>query len=379
MARWITGMGAATLLVTILLAGCGGASAEGPRGTGEEALVLAPEDVAVVRAGLVEAGVAVSGSLDPYRTLQVRAQLPGTVASVAVEQGEEVSAGQVLGYYETATLESRLAGAVSALAAAEAARASGDHALASAERLASAGAVSEQDLHQARSAAEAARAQVAAAEARLREARESLDRAILRAPADGVVSRRAVNPGEAVSPGQPLFTVVDVDTLELAGKVAADELRHVRVGGSVVFRVDAYPDTRFQGRVARIEPVADPGTRQVTVYVRLPNAERQLVGGLYATGLVVTHRMDSVLTAPLDALREERGRSYVMAVEGERLVRREVATGPTDHEGLRVTVTGGLERGAVILVGPAQADMEGRAVRVATPPSQGMEGPGGRS
>ncbi len=182
-----------------------------------------------------------------------------------------------------------------------------------------------------------------------------------------------MNPGEAVAPGQPLFTVVDVDTLELAGKVAADELRHVRVGGTVLFRVDAYPDTRFEGRVARVEPVADPGTRQVTVYVRLPNPGRRLVGGLYATGLVVTERMDPVLTAPVDAVRGEAGASWVLAVEEGRIVRRDVAAGPTDHEGLRVAVTAGLEEGAVLLVGPAPEGLEGRPVQVGAPAPRGLE------
>lgn len=368
MKTWQREIGFLALLASPLLAaGCGGAYADTGAAKEEVVLGLAAEDVTTAKLGRVEEGVTVTGPLDPYRVVQVRAQLPGSIERVGVEQGDVVAAGRVLARYDATTLETRVAGAVAAVAAAEAGRASAEHAEASARLLAAAGAISEQDLRRAHGAAEAARAQVAAARAQLREAEEALARAVVRAPAGGVVSQRAVNPGEAVNPGQLLFTVVDVDTLELAGKIAADQLRHVRVGGAVVFEMDAYPGHRFEGRVARIEPVADAATRQVTVYVRLPNPEHRLVGGLYATGLLVTRSEEEVVTIPPDALREDTSGTYVLAVEEGVLVRRDVRTGAVDRASEHVAVLQGLAAGTVLLVGPPTDVPPGTPVRIGQP------------
>ena len=97
-----------------------------------------------------------------------------------------------------------------------------------------------------------------------------------------------VSEGEAVNPGQALFTVVNTDYLELAGQVPVNQAARVRAGQPVEFSLAAYPGRVFRGEVARVEPTADPATRQVGVYVRLPNRDRALVGGLFATGRILT-------------------------------------------------------------------------------------------
>lgn len=278
-----------TTLLGVASASCG--DDEAALGAGLDAeRILSPSDVSVSEAGDVESGVPLSGSLDPYRSVRVRAQLSGTVLEARTLAGERVKKGDLLVRYDARTFEEQLSAARSAVAAALAAVATAEHSESGAEVLAEAGAISEHDLRQARSAAEAARAQLEAARAQLGQAREAVSRTVVRSPMNGIVDRRLVSGGEAVSPGQPLYSVVNLDTLELAAKVPAHHLESVKVGAAVVFHVDAYPGRRFEGEVARVEPVADRATRQLTVYVRLPNREHELVGGLYATGLIVGDR-----------------------------------------------------------------------------------------
>ncbi|MGK7313436.1 MAG: efflux RND transporter periplasmic adaptor subunit [Candidatus Longimicrobiales bacterium M2_2A_002] len=358
------------LLAATAVGACGGAGVD----SGEEARsrVLQPEDVVTVATGEVRTGIAISGPLDPYRTVEVRAQIVGELIAVEREPGTMVTVGDVLARYDAATFRTRVLSARAAVAAGESAVAAARHRLQSTGTLNAAGAVSDQDLRQARSAAEAAAAQLAAAEAQAAQAEEALGQTVVRAPVSGVVAARLASAGEAVHPGRPLFRVVDTDTLELAARVPASEVGSFAVGDAVRFRVDAAVTDTLVGYVDRIEPVADPATRQVTVYTRLPNERGPLVGGLYATGEIVTGTVSGTVV-PVDAVVDDpNAGSHVMAVEDGRLVRRpiELLT-PPDSRG-RVAVAG-LSPGALILARPDLGLEEGTPVGVlgAGEPSSG--------
>jgi membrane fusion protein, multidrug efflux system len=360
---WI---GAALLAAAVLLVALrvGGAGEAAPAAETAAVRVLGPRDVEVAARGRVESGVAVSGSLEPYRQAEVRAQLAGTVREVLAERGEPVRRGQVLALYDPAAVRSQLAGAEAALAASRAAEEAAVREREAAVALHDAGAVAERDLRQARSAAAAARAAVRAAEARLVEAREAAQRSRVTAPLAGVVSRRGVSAGEAVVPGQPLFTIVDPDTLELAARVPAHEVSAARVGRPVVFTLDAYPGRRFEGFIARVDPVADPGTRQVTAYVHLPNTDGALVAGLHATGRILGEVAEAAVTVPAAAVRGEDDAPYVLTVAGGEIRRVAVALGPRDAAGDRVAVLRGLEAGATVVIGPDEGLEPGTPVRL---------------
>jgi membrane fusion protein, multidrug efflux system len=321
-------------------------------------------DVAVAEPTMLEAGITIAGPLEPHRVVEVRAQLAGTIEGVFVERGQPVRQGEPLAVYDAAAVRSQLAGAEAAVAAAESAVLAAVREEEAAEALFAAGAIAERALRQARSAAAAAHAELRAAEARRVEARDAVRRARVVAPGKGVVTRRLVSAGEAVSPGQPLFTVVDVDTLELAARVPAHALADIAVGRRIIFTTDALPGRRFEGHVARIDAVADPATRQVTVYARLPNEHRELVGGLYATGRILSEAHEAVLTVPAEALRDDGGAAYVLVITDGRITRRDVVPGASDPTSGRRAVASGVSAGEVVLVGPAGDLREGSAVQL---------------
>jgi RND family efflux transporter MFP subunit len=350
------------LAVTMLATGCGIGEAR-PAEQAERARVLQPMDVVTVAEGQIEEGIAISGPLDPYRSVEVRAQLAGELLSVSVERGTEVEAGAVLGRYDAATVRSQLLGARASVAAADAAVASAAHRLESTEALYAVGAVSLQDVRQARSAAEAALAQVAAARAQRAQAEEAERRTVLRAPTGGIVSARLVSAGEAVAPGQPLFRIVDTDTLELAARVPVSGLGSFGVGDPVVFRIDGASDRLLTGYVDRIEPMADPSTRQVVVYARLPNTDGALVGGLYATGTIVLRTVRGAALPAASVADGPDGERHVLVIEGGRAERRAVRVLGEDRSSGEVVVEG-LERGTVVMARPGRL-VGGEAVQLA--------------
>jgi RND family efflux transporter MFP subunit len=167
-----------------------------------------------------------------------------------------------------------------------------------------------------------------------------------------------------VSNGGQLLTVVDVRTLELAGQVGVDVASQLKTGMSVEFTVESRPDQSYSGRVARIDPEADPGTRQIGVYVQLPNASRELTAGQYATGRVLLGTPRALVVVPSVAVRLRDGKSMVAVVADGQIRLQEVTIGTRDEARGLVGLSSGLEAGARILVMPGSGLDHGTQVRV---------------
>lgn len=346
----------------VALAGCGGGEATEAGEAAAPAIVLSQEDVATAREGELTTGVTLAGSLDPYRVVGVRAQVPGIVLALRADRGDRVTQGAVMATIEAAGIRAQASGAQAAVAAAEANFALAAQQLESARTLFGAGAMSEIDFRGAQAAHEAARAQLAAARGQAAGASEQARRASVTAPISGQVSQRSVSEGESVNPGQPLFTVVDTRFLELAGQVPVTEAAVVQAGQPVEFTLVSQPGRMLRGEVARVEPTADPATRQVGVYLRLPNQDARLVGGQFATGRVVTGRLEGAVIVPSAAVREDGGRQFVWVVADGTVSRRPITVAGRDASAGVVAVAG-LEAGEQVVVAAGQLQ-EGTPVRV---------------
>jgi RND family efflux transporter MFP subunit len=214
---------------------------------------------------------------------------------------------------------------------------------------------------------QAAEAQVAIARAQSAGAGESAARATITSPINGVVSARAVNGGEAVNVGVPLFTVVNASELELAGQVGVREAALVRVGQPVSFTLDGFPSQVLQGRVARIDPTADPGTRQVGVYIRLPNPGNRIVGGQFAHGTIASGTEVTAVVIPQSAVASRSGdNAVVFVVTGNKLVKRTVVLGAADAATGAVAVATGIAAGERVLLNPTTDTRDGAIVTISS-------------
>ena len=121
---------------------------------------------------------------------------------------------------------------------------------------------------------------VAVAEAQRDSLNVSLQHKRVRSPLTGSVAKRLVSVGEYVRPGTPLFDLVDDDPLKLRGDVPERFAQEIAVGQPVQIKVDAYPDTVFQGRLVRVSPAANAENRSITVEAEVPNPARRAQGRL---------------------------------------------------------------------------------------------------
>jgi RND family efflux transporter MFP subunit len=347
------GVAVAALLV-MGAAACGGGEGEAAATAGakqENVTVLGAQDVAAAEMTQLASGVALTGSLEPYRIAEVKSQVPGVVRGLSVDRGSSVGSGQVLARIEAQGITSQAAGAASGVAAAQAQVSLARRQLESARTLYQAGAMSELDFRAAEAQFEAAQAQLAGARSNATGASEAAGRTAVRAPFAGQVSARMANEGEAVNVGQTLLTVVNSQYLELRGQVPVDQANQVRPGQPAEFTLTAFPGRTFGGTVARVDPVADAGTRQVGVTLRLQNTG-ELIAGMFASGRVVTGGDRQALVVPAAAVRGQGADQHVMAVVGDSVVRRPVTTGPRDDQRGVVAVESGLQAGERVIVSP---------------------------
>ena len=325
-------------------------------------VLIGRENIAVAKLEELRSGPAISGSLEAKTEAKVRAQFLGQVERTFADEGQRVRRGMSLAHLEDNAVRDAYLSAKSAVRSAESTLQNARRNAERATRLTQAGAVPERDLETAQLNVTNAEGALADAQARLALNEKNLSNTMVRAPISGTVSRRAVDAGDVVQIGTELFTIVDLSSLRLEATVPVEEIDRLKVGSPVEFNVSGY-DRGFTGRIDRINPAVDPATRQVRIYVAIPNPEQSLVSGLYAEGRVATDARRTV-AVPTSAV-DRRGTAPVIhRLKGGKVGVVPVRTGVQDEATELMEILSGVSPGDTVLLGSAQGVTEGAAVRI---------------
>jgi RND family efflux transporter MFP subunit len=332
------------LLGLIAIAVGTGCSGQGEGSVAKGASARPPVAVELAQAvlGDIEQTIEVVGSLAPKFAADLKSEFTAVVEEVYVTEWVKVKKGTPLAKLDTREGEAALEAARAALLQAQVAETRAVRELERADKLKEVGLVTVQNLDDARTAREADAAATAAAKAQLQATETRLAKAVIRAPFDGIVANRGVNPGDRVENmgGEPMFRVVDNRILELTVNVPSTSLASLRVGQPIEFMTDAIPGRTFRGQVMFINPTADPVSRSVKVVADVPNEAEELRGGLFAKGRILTGTRAAVLQIPRTALLAwdvSRREGEVFVVSGEVVERRAVRTGAVAGEYVEVT------------------------------------------
>lgn len=346
---WTSTLAAALLIGA--LSGCGKDQPVAKADGAAAAVVLGASDVSNVERTDVVTGVQVSGTLAPENEVKIGAPIADVVDEMLVKEGQRVRSGEVLARFRTTAVRPLAVGAESRYKAAKA-----DYARM--QNLLKEGAVAERDLETAEAAMREAEAQYAAAQ-------KMLDESTVRAPFDGTVANRYVQAGDRLGIGDPVLRVVDTRELEFEATVTTTDVAQVRVGAPVVLDVTGYEKAAIEGRIARINAAADPATRQVKVYVAVPNASGRLVSGLFASGQVVLKRTRQALAVPMAGIRTDGPKTFAWVIAEGRAAQCPVTTGIRDEARDRVEVLTGLQMGQQVITGPVNGLKTGQPVQIA--------------
>jgi RND family efflux transporter MFP subunit len=332
-------------------------------------LQFAAGDLAFVAAKPLARWLPVSGTLQPVRQAIVKAKVAGDIRQITIREGETVQAGQMLVRIDTTDLDSKLIDRVGALESAKAQLALAEKTRAMNVRLMNDKFISQNAFDSADSSFSVAQGSVKSMEAQVQLARNALKDAVATAPLAGVVAKRHVQPGEKVAIEAPLVTIVDLKDLEVQAMVPAIDVPELKLGMPVEFAVDGFGERRFTGRVERINPSTEPGTRALIVYVGLPNSDAALRSGMFATGRIALTSSAPVPTLPATAVRMEAGQSYVWVIDNGKLSRRVVSLGRRDDANGIVEVKSTLAPGLPVLAARFDNLKDGAPALVKAPTS----------
>jgi len=324
------------------------------------------EDLVIVSPAGLDRTLPLTGSLMPFNEATVKAKVAGELVAVAVREGESVQQGQVLARVDITDVQARVAARQADVEAAKAQQVWAEKNRSQQKALLDKSFISQSAFDNTQSNYDVAAAKLRAAEAELVVARKALGDAVLVAPFSGMVSNRYAQPGERVALDARVVSVVDLSRLQLEAAVPPAAIGQVRAGQPISFRVEGFGERAFDGRIERINPSANPGSRSIAVYAVIDNRDGVLRGGMFAQGMLTLSRVNDALAVPASAVRESVGETYVYSIVDGMVKRRNVKVGAADAAG-RVQVLEGLAAGDRIVRVNLGSLREGMVARLAGP------------
>ena len=322
-------------------------------------LLIGAEDVLTVEAGALASGPVVTGSIQPERRADLRAEVSTVVLQVLKENGDAVRQGDVLVRLDPTAIRDNLQSADAAVRNATLALDQAERNLTRLKTLRESGMTSLQALDDAEVRRNAAQSELSAANARAVQARQQMERTVVRSPFNGVVSDRKVSAGDTAAIGKELLKVIDPTSMRFAGHISADKVSLVKVGQPVSFRINGYANQEFRGQVTRMDPSANDVTRQVEVLVGFADSNQPRVAGLFAEGNITAEKVMAI-TLPESVLVKAGDKVSVWRVKDKKLNKIDLALGVRDNRTGFYEIRSGVAQGDVVLRNPGSNLKEGQ-------------------
>jgi len=308
-----------------------------------------------------------TGNLVAVNRAELKGEVTGRMTRVAVQEGDAVAAGALLGAQDEDDYLLGVQAAEAQLAQARAqalqAQRDNDRAISLLEKRS----ITRQSAQQAETAYNANRAAVQAAESNLGLARLRLKKARIVAPFAGQVARRLVQPGEMLNPGQSAFEVVDNRKLEIQANLSAEVMGLVKPGLAVTFRT-AGISRPVAGTLTQVSPSLSADGRTLRVRIEVPNPDGQLKGGLFVEGVILGEGEVKQAALPATLLKAESGDADLFVAQEGVAHRRKVALG-VEQNGFRPVQ--GLALKDLVIDGGKDLVGEGTRLQVVTAPTGG--------
>ena len=361
---------------------------------------VAPQ-VSAIKAikGTLDDTTTVSGKLEAFASADVVPKTSGKVNKITVDIGSEVREGDLLLALDAPELQAAVNQAqanlqkakdsdmstlkntaISNLEAAETSYKNAETEFNRVKQLFNEGAVSQQsfDLAEktyllAQSTYEAAKRNmdivvngtvpntIKVSEAQLAQARANYANMITTAPISGVVTAKNVNVGEKTPSDKPAITIVNLDKVVVHASVNEDRVNSLKVGQKVPVLISAVSDTPFQADITNISYAADSTTKAYPVKIQINNANHKLKPGMFAE-VKLEGSKDEYLLVPRGAILKTDQTSFVFAIEGKKISRKEVTTGRSD--GKNIVILSGLKGGENVVSSGVDALRDGMEVAV---------------
>jgi RND family efflux transporter MFP subunit len=347
-------------MLWLLLVLSGVAEPQSPKAEGGPPPALV--EVALVEEQVVAATTTLVGTGEPWLETVVASEESGLVSGMLIEEGDRVNKGQALCAQDTTQLKLRIEAARADLAEAQALSAQAEREWNRQKKLFAINSVSERAYEDAKYRAEAARNRVASSKAALRALQDQLESREIKAPLGGYVVERHCLVGQWLDEGEPVVTLVVPDPILFRVPVPERYVSFIKKGDTARVTFDALPGRTFEGKVFAVIPRADDAARTFPVRIEISNPAGEIKAGMLGRATLGVGTPQKAMLVPKDALvLSPRGKAvYVIENQLARLV--PVNTG-AEH-GALIEVQGDLQAGSQVVVRGNERLRPGQPVKI---------------
>lgn len=291
------------------------------------------------------------GTVRGQTEVELKFEVSGTVQAINFREGDLAKKGQELASVDNREAQLKVEYAESKQATAQAQLKLARKRLSVNEELFQIGAIIRPKLEESQIEVEQAETQVKTAVKEAGISKHDLGRTTLKAPIEGVIGTRQVEPGEYVTPQNVIATLMDVNSVYVELGIIERDIERIRLGQRVKVSVDSLPNTSFEGKVDNLAPVIEGKSRTLTAKVKVENAQGQLLPGMFARAEIAVFEKPNALVVPTSALKDADGdgkfESVFVAAPGDKAALKPITLGylTTDY----AEVSQGLDEGEQVI------------------------------
>ncbi|RJX30653.1 MAG: efflux RND transporter periplasmic adaptor subunit [Oxalobacter sp.] len=324
-----------------------------PSGKAVPAMEFLPSDVTRVKLGDLRKVLPLTGTLRAVNQAAIKAKVSAEVREVLVREGETVKQGQVLIKMDASEYQAKVDQARGALQAAQGQLDIATQTRNNNKALLEKNFISKNAFDNAQSQYQIAVSNVKSARGAYDVAQKALNDTVIRAPIAGQISARSIQPGEKVSTDNKLLEVVDLRLMEVEATVPVGDIVNVAIGQEVSLKIEGFPEAMV-GKVKRINPSIQAGSRSIPIYIQVDNSQGLLKMGMFAEARLTLTKKTNVLSIPQSAVQKEGDKLIVYAIENNVLKPVVVTPGMSGDDGdgaesNAVEILSGLEKEMLIV------------------------------
>jgi membrane fusion protein, multidrug efflux system len=292
-------------------------------------LEFSSSDLWVVAPGEINRSIPLTGSLKAVNQALLKAKIPGELKSFVLREGMSVKAGQVIAEIDATDAKSRIAEREAQLRSSVAQVEQAKRVVESNKALLEKNFISQNAFDLTKSNYDVAVAARDAIAQQLVQSKKSLSDTRVISPINGVIAERFVQPGEKLAIDARVVSVIDLSKMEIEAPVPSSDITSVTIGQTVTLQVEGVSGEQL-GKITRIAPTTQSGTRSIPIYITLENKNPAIRGGMFAQGNLAVESKKNVIVIPLAALREAAGRNFVYVNADGVIAEREIKIGLRD-------------------------------------------------
>lgn len=324
--------------------------------------LLNSNDVVIAQTGNLDSVVTFTGDLEPLNQAVISSEIDAEVLKVLVNEGQSVKKDQVLAILDDTDLREAASEQQALLDISKQKYQLDKKKMDLQKELYDQGFLSKIAYDELVVNSKVSEETIKQQQASLYRAKKKLSDTVIKAPFAGVVYKKSIDAGQLASKNGQLFSLANLDVMQIKAAIPSDLINSVSVNQAVKFILETDIQD-YNGKITRVNPVAEAGTRSYMIYVNFDNSKHQLKSGQFVKGQIIVASLNNVVQIPTDSIRKSNESSYVYVLQSDKVVRKPVNVLLTNSL-LDMSAVSGVESGDKVLAGNVLSVKAGDKARV---------------